>query len=109
MDLSLKIALYPNYSRRGLGLSRSLAEPSAMDIVSPENTQGTSTGMSQGDLGQEWEGLVASRFRLVQKTLKSMVTDNGSVNEALLTELGWNLTREQFDGLLKGRIPRRRM
>ncbi|CAM9694172.1 unnamed protein product [Scytosiphon promiscuus] len=62
---------------------------------------GFSTGMAEGALELKWERLVSSRFRLLKQALKNIVTDDGSVNEDLIKELGWALTRKQFNGLLK--------
>lgn len=62
-------------------------------------TQGASTGMAESALQQQWNGLVISNYETLVRGLNGMVTFNGVMNEALLTELGWALTQTQFKGL----------
>ncbi|CAM9769507.1 unnamed protein product [Ectocarpus sp. 12 AP-2014] len=66
------------------------------------NGYGKSTGMDEGELDMQWNQLVGSTFQALQKDLKKMTLVNRVVNEALLHELGWNLSRKQFEGLIKG-------
>ncbi|CAN0254868.1 unnamed protein product, partial [Ectocarpus sp. 4 AP-2014] len=65
------------------------------------NGYGNSTGMDERELDVKWNQLVGSTFQALQKDLKKMTLVNRVVNEALLHELGWNLSRKQFEGLVK--------
>ncbi|CAM9855642.1 unnamed protein product, partial [Ectocarpus fasciculatus] len=66
------------------------------------NEHGDSIGMNEGELDKQWNQLVRSTLQALQRDLKKMATVNRMVNEDLLAELGWNLSRKQFEGLVKG-------
>ena len=66
------------------------------------NAQGVSTSMTESTLQQQWDRLVSMKYGILDRDIKTMVTIDGVTSTALLTELGWALSRTQFEGLLKG-------
>lgn len=61
------------------------------------------TGITERELEKRWD-IVTSRFiSVLQGDLKKMATVDGDVNEALLAELGWALSKKQFEGLVEGK------
>lgn len=55
-------------------------------------------------LQQKWNHLVSMKYGTLDRELKKMATVNGVTNIRLLNELGWALSRAQFEGLLTGVI-----
>lgn len=68
------------------------------------NAQGVTAFMTEPALKQQWERLVSTKHRTLDQDIKKMAAVNGVTNMALLTELGWALSRAQFAGLLKGTL-----
>lgn len=60
--------------------------------------------MNPTDLLRQWDRLVSTKYRTLDSGIKKMAAVNSTTNMALLTELGWALSREQFDGLLMGKF-----
>ncbi|CAB1099151.1 unnamed protein product [Ectocarpus sp. CCAP 1310/34] len=58
------------------------------------NGNGKSTGIDEHELDMKWNQLVGSTFQALHKDFKKMTLVNRVVNEALLHELGWNLSRK---------------
>lgn len=60
--------------------------------------------MAMSTLQQQWESLVSTKYRTLDRCIKTMTAVNGVTNMALLTELGWALSSAQFAGLLRGTL-----
>lgn len=59
--------------------------------------------MTESATQQQWNNLVSLKYGNLDRDIKAMVTVDGVTNKLLLAELGWALSRKQFDGLIKGK------
>ncbi len=59
--------------------------------------------MTKRSLEEQWERLVGSHFRVLKGDVHKIVANDGVVDDVLLTELGWVLSKGMFEGLVKGK------
>jgi len=59
--------------------------------------------MAESALQQKWDRLVSTEYGTLDQDIERMATVNGANNTDMLAEIGWALSRAQFEALLKGK------
>lgn len=70
----------------------------------PTQARGLGIPMDERVLEEHWNQLVGSCFAELERTTKELVTTDDVVDEALLEELRWALSRNGFEDLVQSEI-----